>query len=163
MTDLTKEEKDLVDAITTFSDTVKDLKRKRFRFNVIVSIGFGIVLAAIMAIVLILSLSVLPQIDKNAKRATASAEKANSVEAKIAESELTRCKSGNDFRENDRARWQFIINLSPMPTTPEEKTRLDTFKKYINEADALKDCSKLETTTITIPTPATSTTVGNKG
>ena len=65
MSELTKEESEIVDAIKLFGGTVTGLKQRRFRFTVKVSIGFGLVLAILLAIVLWLGISVVPRIDHN--------------------------------------------------------------------------------------------------
>src|SRR5690242_16498922 len=157
-TGLTKEEHDLIEAIQIFGGTVTGLKQRRFRFTVKVSIAFGIVLALILGIVLYLVIAVVPHINHTANVAKKTAEQANSVEAKLALSELTRCHSGNDFRENDKARWQFIINLVGPPTTPEGADKINRLKTYINDADAPRNCDALQTpttTSTTLATPAT--------
>lgn len=64
---LTNEEHELVEAIKLFGGTVTGLKQRRFRFTVRVSIGFGVVLALILGIVLFITLVVLPRIEHNTK------------------------------------------------------------------------------------------------
>lgn len=67
-TELSKEESDLVEAINLFGGTVKGLKQRRFRFTVKVAIGFGIVLAVLLAIVLYIWLVILPKVDHNTNK-----------------------------------------------------------------------------------------------
>ena len=58
----------------------------------------------------------------------------------IRDSNAARCLAGNEFRRADRARWDYIIRLSPPPTSAEAIDRLNKFKGYIATADALKHC-----------------------
>lgn len=141
--DLTQEEVDIIKAIGEFGETVKDLKRKRYRLTVAVSIAFAIILLAIGTLVLWLSVVVLPKIDRNANEAKRAAHHADSVDVRLAESELTRCKTSNDYKENDKARWDFIIGLAGPPSSPESAAKIDQLKDYIEAADKPKDCSKL--------------------
>lgn len=67
MTELSKDEQDLVEAIKLFGGTVAGLKQRRWRFTVKVSIAFGAVLVALLFIVMWVSLNVIPQIDHNSK------------------------------------------------------------------------------------------------
>lgn len=67
MTELTKEENEIVDAIKLFGGTVTGLKLKRFRFTVKVTIAFGLVLASLLTIIIWIYLVVIPRIDHNSK------------------------------------------------------------------------------------------------
>lgn len=78
----------------------------------------------------------------NATLARRAADQATTIEANQLVLERARCESSNDFKRADRVRWQYIIDLSPPPATAEARDRLERFKAYIDEADALRDCTK---------------------
>lgn len=67
MSELTKEEREIVEAIKIFGGTVTGLKQKRFRFTVMVSVAFGAVLVALLLLTIWISLFVIPRIDHNSK------------------------------------------------------------------------------------------------
>ena len=58
----------------------------------------------------------------------------------IHRADTERCQAGNEFRTADRARWNYIIGLSPPPRTQEDRERLQKFEGYISTADALQHC-----------------------
>lgn len=59
--------------------------------------------------------------------------------------QVAQCLSGNLFRENDKARWEYVLRLSK--TRPAQNAtqarQLVAFESYITAADKLRDCSKL--------------------
>lgn len=77
------------------------------------------------------------RINRNTKIALA----ASSDAAKLKQSDRIRCESGNEFRTADRARWNYIISLSPPPATPEAAARLKKFEGFIDAADRLRPCT----------------------
>lgn len=59
---------------------------------------------------------------------------------------VTQCLSGNDFRAADKARWEYVINLSAgsgRPQTEQQQSDLAKFRAYIEQADAPRDCSQV--------------------
>lgn len=153
MTELTKEEHEIVDAIKLFGGTVTGLKQRRFRFTVKVSIAFGLVLVIILAIVFWISLVIIPRIDHNTKTV-------KSVQCSLyrlvltsgyhPESRIDPTKSLEDQKEN------LAIYNSQYKTIVYDNNRLGCLKaddpnKYITDPAQI-------TTTTTLPTPATKAT-----
>lgn len=54
------------------------------------------------------------------------------------------CQATNVFRRADKARWDYILDLTKnQPRTPEAEEQRQNFKTYIARADKLRDCSLL--------------------
>lgn len=68
MTKLTDEEVATVDAIKQFGETVTGLRKRQFRFVIVVSVAFGIVLLLILGIIGYILFSVVPRLDENTKK-----------------------------------------------------------------------------------------------
>lgn len=59
------------------------------------------------------------------------------------ETRTATCRAGNEFKRADKARWEYIVSLTPVPTDPHDKAIRDKFVAYINAADELRTCSIL--------------------
>lgn len=53
------------------------------------------------------------------------------------------CEVGNDARAAQIVLWDYIISLTPPPTTPEAKTRIENLKSFIKTTFAARDCDNL--------------------
>lgn len=60
------------------------------------------------------------------------------------EVQVNNCIVGNEFRENNRSLWDYLLALPPdHKPTPTEQKRLDDFKAFLNKTFMPRDCSKL--------------------
>lgn len=57
--------------------------------------------------------------------------------------QMSACEDANRIRAAEVRLWRFIIDLSPAPTAPEEKARLERFLDFLNTTFASTDCSTL--------------------
>ena len=61
---------------------------------------------------------------------------------------VARCEQGNKFRQDDRALWEEVLTLSASqrkkPLTSAEQETQKQFEAFLDEHDALTDCSKVE-------------------
>lgn len=129
MTTTEQEVLDLTDAVKSFGRTVVDLKNRRMHLT----IAIGVVVFVVACIVAWIVFFQNPTIKRTADRAA-------SAETQLKISDRARCESVNDFRKADRARWQFILDLTPPPMDAAAKDRTEQFIKFINEADKLQPC-----------------------
>lgn len=55
-------------------------------------------------------------------------------------SAVASCQAGNEFRRDDRSRWQRIIDITPV--AQRQTPQVQAFIAVINRTDALRDCHK---------------------
>lgn len=79
-----------------------------------------------------------------AVHASNEAKDATSSTKQIHQAAVIQCESGNEFRRADRARWQYVIDLSTnRPQTAEQQQQTREFLAYIDQADKLRDCTQI--------------------
>lgn len=55
------------------------------------------------------------------------------------------CESGNDFRRDNLALWQYILNIPPtQPPSPDQKKTVEDFSKFVKTTFALRNCSQIK-------------------
>lgn len=57
---------------------------------------------------------------------------------------VNNCKIGNEFRENEKALWNYLLSLPPqVPPTTDQQKRINDFKVFLDKTFMTRDCSKL--------------------